>query len=83
MRRMVMFAAIAALAISCKVQKTGENTYKVVAPTPQAKTAAERAKVQAREAGEKHKQETRVAAQKTGRALEHAGRQLQEHAKSH
>ncbi len=82
MRRMMMIAAIAALAISCEAQKTGENTYRV-APTPQAKAAAERAKVQAKEVGQRLKQDARVAARKTGRALEHAGRQLEKHAKNH
>lgn len=79
MRRMMVVAAIAALAISCKVQKTGENTYRVVAPTPEAKSAADRAKVQAKEAGQKLKEEARVAARKTGRALQHAGHQLEQH----
>ena len=83
MRRLMIIAAIAALAISCKVQKTGENTYRVVAPTPEAKSDADRAKVQAREAGEKLKEEAKVAGQKAGRALQHAGHQLEEHSKRH
>ena len=81
MRRIAMLAAIAALAVSCKVQKTGENTYKVVAPTPQAKAAAEKAKVEAKEAAEKLKKEASIAAQKTGTALQHAGKQIEKHTK--
>ncbi|HEY4640822.1 MAG TPA: hypothetical protein VII75_05715 [Thermoanaerobaculia bacterium] len=54
-----LYIAIFVLALAaCKVQKTGQDTYKVVAPTPQAKAAAEKAKVQAKEAGEKLKAET-------------------------
>lgn len=82
MRRIAMLALIVGLAISCKVQKTGENTYKVIAPTPEAKSAAEKAKVEAKKAGEKLKEEAGVAAHKTGTALEHAGRQIEQHTKT-
>jgi hypothetical protein len=43
--------AIVLLALAaCKVEKTGQDTYRVVAPTPQAKAAGEKAKDDAKEA---------------------------------
>ena len=83
MRRMMTMAAIAALAIACRVQKTGENTYRVIAPTPQAKQAGEKAKVEAKQAAEKLKVEARKAAEKTETALHHAGQQIEQHTKGH
>jgi uncharacterized lipoprotein YmbA len=60
-----LFAVIVVLALAaCKVQKTGQDTYRVVAPTPQAKKAAEKAKVQAKEVGAKLKAETEKLQQK-------------------
>jgi len=78
MKRIATVLAIAAMSISCKVQKTGPDTYKVIAPTPEAKAAAEKAKQQAKEAAEKLKEKTAEAAQKTGTALEKAGREMKE-----
>ena len=49
MKRMIIIAALA-LAVACKVEKTGQDTYKVIAPTPEAKAAAEKAAEKARQA---------------------------------
>ena len=49
-------------AIACKVEKTGQDTYKVIAPTPAAKAAAEKVKAQ-----------TTTAAQKLGDELKKVG----------
>jgi predicted Zn-dependent protease len=54
--------ALAILALACKVEKTGQDTYKVVAPTPQAKAAAE-----------KVKEKTETAAQRLGDELKKVG----------
>lgn len=56
MKKAIVAAVVLAL-VACKVEKTGQDTYKVVAPTPQAKVAGEKAKVQAKEAVEKLKKE--------------------------
>ena len=48
MKRISIIAALV-LAIACKVEKTGQDTYKVVAPTPEAKAAAKRAEEKAKE----------------------------------
>ena len=47
-KRITIIAALA-LAIACKVEKTGQDTYKVIAPTPEAKAAAQRAAEKARQ----------------------------------
>jgi hypothetical protein len=52
----------ALLTLTCKVEKTGQDTYKVVAPTPGAKAAAE-----------KVKEKTETAAQKLGDELKKVG----------
>lgn len=49
MKRITLIAVLA-LAIACKVEKTGQDTYKVVAPTPEAKAAAQKAADKAKEA---------------------------------
>lgn len=67
MKRIITTVAIAAIVLSCKVQKVGHDTYKVVAPTPQAKAAAE-----------KLKEKVSVAAQKTETALQKAGSEIKE-----
>ena len=54
--------ALVSLALACKVEKTGQDTYKVVAPTPEAKKAAE-----------KVKEKTETAAQKLGDELKKVG----------
>ena len=52
MKRIVPFALLT-LALACKVEKTGQDTYKVIAPTPQAKAAAQKVKEQTTTAAEK------------------------------
>jgi len=47
-KRISIIAALL-LAVACKVEKTGKDTYKVVAPTPEAKAAAQKAGEKARE----------------------------------
>jgi len=56
MKKLLIGAIVLALA-ACKVEKTGKDTYKVVAPTAQAKAAGEKVKVQAKEAGARLKKE--------------------------
>jgi len=43
-KRISIIIAALVLALGCKVEKEGKDTYKVVAPTPAAKAAAEKAK---------------------------------------
>ena len=66
-----MIIALVALAFACKVEKTGQDTYKVVAPTPQAKAAAE-----------KVKEQTATAAQKLGDELKKVGEKAKEKTES-
>jgi hypothetical protein len=54
MKKLTIAIVLLALA-ACKVEKTGNDTYKVVAPTPEAKAAGEKAKVEAKEAADKMK----------------------------
>jgi len=49
-KRIIILSALLALFVACKVEKTGQDTYKVVAPTPEAKAAAEKAAEKARQA---------------------------------
>ena len=64
MRRIVVLALAALLVFACKVEKTGKDTYKVIAPTPQAKKAGEKAKEEAKTAVEKLKQATEKVGEK-------------------
>ncbi|HEV7922085.1 MAG TPA: hypothetical protein VGR02_14960 [Thermoanaerobaculia bacterium] len=77
MKKSLILAA-ALLACSCRVEKTGEDTYKVVTPTPEAKAAAEKAREQAKVVGEQVRQSAGRAAVATGTALQKAGRQAQD-----
>jgi hypothetical protein len=77
MKRLVL-AAIVIAALACKVQKTGQDTYKVVAPTPEAKAAAKKAQEKAKVVGAELKEEAGKAAKATGTALENAGKKVQE-----
>lgn len=62
------------LALACKVEKTGKDTYKVVAPTPQAKAAGEKAKEEAKKLGEKLKEETSKVKENVSKEVsEHKG----------
>jgi hypothetical protein len=47
-KRISIIAALL-LALACRVEKTGKDTYKVVTPTPEAKAAAQKATEKARE----------------------------------
>ncbi|HKO58790.1 MAG TPA: hypothetical protein VJ276_23185 [Thermoanaerobaculia bacterium] len=69
---------LALVAFGCKVEKTGEDTYKVVTPTPEAKAAAEKAKEQAKVVGKEVKEGAAKAAEATGTALQKAGREVRE-----
>jgi len=56
MNKLIIGAIVLAL-VACKVEKTGKDTYRVVAPTPQAKAAGETAKKDLKEMGAKLKKE--------------------------
>jgi len=77
MKRLIL-TAIVLVAVACKVEKTGKDTYKVVAPTPEAKAAAEKAKEQAKVVGAEVKEEAGKAAKAAGGAMEKAGKKIQE-----
>lgn len=77
---------------ACKVEKTAEDTYQVQAPTPEAKAAGEEAAADAREAAREIKADAkeagkdiqagaREATRETGKAVEKAGKKMQEKAK--
>ena len=73
----ITIIAFTILALACKVEKTGQDTYKVVAPTPEAKAAAEKVEAQAKVLGEKAKQGAADAAVKVGGAMQKAGEKAQ------
>lgn len=66
---------------ACDVEKTGEDTYQVEAPTDEAEAAADRAAEETREAGQAIEEGARDAGEATGTALEEAGEEIQEHSK--
>ena len=49
MKRISIITAALILTAACKVEKTGQDTYKVETPTPEAKAAAQKAAEKARE----------------------------------
>ncbi|HUJ12945.1 MAG TPA: hypothetical protein VL284_04060 [Thermoanaerobaculia bacterium] len=61
----ISIVAFLILAAACKIEKTGRDTYKVIAPTPQAKAAAARARAK-----------TATAIQKLGSEVRQAGAKL-------
>lgn len=63
--------ALVTLALACKVEKTGQDTYKVVAPTPEAKKTAE-----------KVKEQTETAAKKVGEELKKVGEKAEKETKT-
>jgi len=77
----LLIGSVIILAIACKVEKTGKDTYKVVAPTPEAKAAAEKAKEQVKVIGEEAKKGAADAAVKVGGALQKAGEKTKAEAK--
>jgi hypothetical protein len=95
MKKFVLFMAMILVAIpftACRVEKTGDDTYQVEVPTPEAERAAQQAGAKAREVGQEIKEEakelggkvregTREAGQKTGTAVEEAGKEMREHSK--
>ena len=56
--------AFLTLALACKIEKTGRDTYKVVAPTPQVKRAAEKLKAQTGSAAQKLEDELKKVGDK-------------------
>jgi len=58
MKRMIV--ALALVLAACKVEKQGQDTYKVETPTPEAKAAGEKAKENAKVLGQEVKQETKA-----------------------
>jgi hypothetical protein len=76
MRKQTVILLIALMPFACKVEKTGKDTYKVVAPTPEAKSAGEKAKEQAKAVGEEIKEGAAKAAKTAGGALEKAGEKM-------
>jgi hypothetical protein len=56
MKKAIVAAAVLLL-VACKVEKTGKDTYYVVAPSPQAKAAGAEAKKDLQEMGAKLKTE--------------------------
>jgi hypothetical protein len=73
----ITIVALTILALACKVEKTGQDTYKVVTPTPEAKAVAKKAEEQAKVLGEKAKQGAADAAVKVGGAMQKAGEKAQ------
>jgi len=60
----IAIVALLVLGAACKVEKTGRDTYKVIAPTPQAKAAAAKAQAKTATAIEKLGNEVREAGAK-------------------
>jgi hypothetical protein len=56
--------AFLTFALACKIEKTGRDTYKVVAPTPQVKRAAEKLKAQTSTAAQKLENELKKVGDK-------------------
>lgn len=77
MKKFSMLVLVLALA-ACKVEKTGEDTYKVTTPTPEAKAAAEKAKENAKVVGAEVKENAGKAAEATGTALQELGQKAQD-----
>jgi len=62
---------------ACKVEKTGEDTYKVEAPTPEAKAAGQEAAADAREAGREIKADAKEAAKDIEAGAKEAGKDIE------
>lgn len=62
---------------ACKVEKTGEDTYKVEAPTPEAKAAGQEAAADVREAGREIKADAKEAGQEIKADAKEAGKDIQ------
>ena len=79
---------LAATLTACDVERTGENSVEIstdtaatAAAADSAATAAEVIKEESKEAAAATETAARNAAQKTGTALEEAGKEIQEHSK--
>lgn len=89
----IIIVAIAAiLAPGCRVEKTGEDTYQVETPTPEAREAAQDASTAVSTAAAEIKEEAKEAAaatetavregvRKTGKAMEKTGKEMQKKSK--
>ena len=81
----VALVGLALFATGCKVEKTGEDTYRVEAPTDTAEEAAADATAETATALDAAAENTETAlregARQTGTALEEAGQEVQEHSK--
>jgi hypothetical protein len=75
--------ALVSLALACKVEKTGQDTYKVVAPTPEAKKAAEKVKEQTQTAAEKLGDELKKVGEKAKTETKTITTEAKEEAKEH
>ena len=62
---------------ACKVEKTGDDTYQVQAPTPEAKAAGQEAAADAREAGQEIKADAKEAGQEIKAETKEAARDVQ------
>lgn len=62
---------------ACKVEKTGEDTYKVEAPTPEAKAAGQEAAADAREAGREISADAKEAGREIKADAKEVGKDVQ------
>ena len=69
-------AAAMLLTAACKVEKTGNDTYSVQTPTPEARAAAEKATAETQEAGRKINASAQKAADELKPQLQEAGKEL-------
>ena len=82
MKRFVPIALLT-LALACKVEKTGQDTYKVVAPTPEAKAAAEKVKAQTSTAAQKLSDELKKVGEKAKTESKTIGAKTETYSKKH
>ena len=84
----VAIALLAMSAISCDVDRTGENSVEISTDTAataeaarQTETAADRAGEAVQDAAQATETAAREGARQTGTALEEAGKEIQQHSK--
>jgi hypothetical protein len=92
-RTFIIIVAMAAIVVpGCRVEKTGEDTYQVQTPTPEAREAAQDAstamstataelKEEAKDAAAATETAVREGVRQTGTALEKAGKEMQKKSK--
>jgi hypothetical protein len=73
--------AFLTVALACKVEKTGQDTYRVVAPTPKAKAAAEKLKEQTSTAAQKLEDELKKVGSKAKTETKTIGTEAKEETK--